>query len=217
MRKIFTFFFALSTLTGFAQSRMKSVEELIDVKDTGWNLLNEWIETAKNKVEMLPVDIDNAKDALYKIQVSTKSSMGAVVYSTGGILIDNGWVRILGSGNAKLNRSLPDWNKGKAFKEFGDRAPFLLIADDAVGGFFILNGGALGSDMGKVYYLAPDSLEYEPLDLSYSDFLNFCFNGDLEQFYKNIIWRTWKTDVIGLHGDQVYNFYPYLWTKEGKI
>lgn len=76
----------------------------------------------------------------------------------------------------KLNRTLPDWNKGKSFNEFGERPPFLLIADDAVGGFFALNGGQLGKDPGKVYYLSPDNLQWESLNISYSDFLDFCFN-----------------------------------------
>ena len=68
----------------------------------------------------------------------------------GGILIENGWIRILGSGSAKLNRSLPEWNLGKSYMEFGQTSPFLLVADDAIGGFFILNGGGLGNDFGKI-------------------------------------------------------------------
>jgi len=58
--------------------------------------------------------------------------MGAVVNETGVILVDNGWIRILGSGSEKLKRSLPKWNKGKSFSDFGQAMPFLLIADDAI-------------------------------------------------------------------------------------
>ncbi|HKO81732.1 MAG TPA: DUF2625 family protein, partial [Chitinophagaceae bacterium] len=142
--------------------------------------------------------------------------MGAIIYSTGGLLIDNGWIRILGSGNKRLNRTLPDWNKGKAFKEFGEGPTFLLIADDAAGGFFAVNGGKFGKDLGKIYYLSPDNLEWEPLDLTYTDFLIFCFNGNLTEFYSNLRWANWKDEVSNLDGDKVYNFYPFLWTKEGK-
>ena len=80
----------------------------------------------------------------------------------------------------------------------------------------MLNGGALGSDLGKVYYLAPDNLEYEQLDITYTEFLHFCFNNDLEDFYKGYRWRNWKNDVSKLTGDQVFNFFPCLWLKEGK-
>jgi hypothetical protein len=179
-------------------------------------LLKQWIDSAKNKVEILPADTDKAKDALYKTQVTTRSPMGSIVYMTGGLLIDNGWIRIPGSGDSRLPRSLPDWNKGKTLKEFGQPAPYLIIADDAIGGFFLLNAGGLGDDLGKIYYFAPDNLEYEPLDMTYTDFLNFCFNGDLEGFYQGYRWTNWKEDVSNLSGDKVFNFFPCLWTKEGK-
>jgi hypothetical protein len=206
----------LVTLTTTAQNKMQPVEELINKTDPGWTLVKDWIKSAKNKVEILPVDTTRAKDALYKIQVTTRSPMGAVVYMTGGLLIDNGWIRILGSGSEKLNRTLPDWNKGKSFKEFGDAPTFLLIADDAIGGFYLLNGGGLGKDLGKVYYFSPDDLEYEPLDITYTEFLQFCFDGDLDKFYKGKRWTTWINEVSQLDGDKVFNFYPFLWTKEGK-
>ena len=135
---------------------------------------------------------------------------------TGGLLIDDGWIRILGSGNSKLNRTLPDWNKGKSFKDFGEVPSFLLIADDAIGGFYILNGGALGKDLGKIYYFSPDNLEYESLEITYSEFLLFCFNNDFEEFYKGHRWNNWRREVARLKGDEVFSFYPFLWTKEGK-
>ncbi|WP_243396813.1 DUF2625 family protein, partial [Flavobacterium pectinovorum] len=134
---------------------MKKAEELIDKKDPGWVIVESWIKTAKNKVEILPVDELKAKEALFHTQVTTRSPMGAIVFMTGGLLIDDGWIRILGSGNSRFNRTLPDWNKGKSFNEFGETPPFLLIADDAIGGFYLLNGGGLGTDVGKIYYFSP--------------------------------------------------------------
>jgi hypothetical protein len=208
--------YIIFTLSSFAQNKIRTVEELINKDEPGWILVKEWIDKAKNNVEVLPNDTNKSNDALYKTQVTTRSPMGAIVYMTGGLLIDNGWIRILGSGNTKLNRNLPDWNKGKGYKELGETPNFLLIADDALGGFFILNGGGLGTDKGKIYYFSPDNLEYEPLDLTYSGFLNFCFNGDLEKFYKGYRWKNWRNDVQNLHGDSVFTFFPCLWSKEGK-
>ena len=216
MKKLIFIILSFITLTTFAQTKMRPIEELINTKDSGWPFVTEWIKSAKNKVEILPVDNQKAKDALYKTQVTTRSPMGSIIYETGGILIDNGWIRILGSGSEKLKRILPDWNLGKGFKDFGQPTTFLLVADDAIGGFFILNGGGLGNDLGKIYYFAPDNLEFEPLDLTYTEFLTFCFNNDLDEFYKGYRWKNWKEDVSKLKGDYVYNFVPYLWTKEGK-
>lgn len=207
---------ALLILTGNAQNKMKPIDELINKTEPGWPLVLEWISSAKNKVEILACDTAKAKDALYKTQVTTRSPMGAIIYSTGGLLIDNGWIRILGSGHSKLDRTVPDWNKGKTFKEYGEVPSFLLIADDAVGGFFAINGGALGKDLGKVYYLSPDNLNWEPLELTYTEFLLFCFNHDLNKYYEGLRWKNWHDDVSTLDGNKVYNFYPFLWTKEGK-
>ena len=114
----------LLNLTTFSQTTMRSLDELINKNEPGWILVKQWIDSAKNKVEILPVDTGKANDALYKTQVTTRSPMGAVIYMTGGLFIDNGWIRILGSGHSKLNRSLPEWNKGKSFKEFGEPPSF---------------------------------------------------------------------------------------------
>ncbi len=195
---------------------MRPLEELVNESDSGWPFVLEWIKSAKNKVEILPVDRQKAKNTLYKAQVTTRSPMGSVIYETGGILIDNGWIRILGSGSPGLNRSLPDWNLGKGLTEFGQPSSFLLVADDAIGGFFLLNGGGIGKDVGKMYYFAPDTLEFEPLDVTYTEFLNFCFDHNLEEFYRSFRWKTWKEDIAKLSGDRVFSFVPYLWTKEGK-
>lgn len=193
----------------YAQNQVQTIKKLVNNDDSGWPVVLGWVNTAKNKVRILPVDTLTAKKALLQLQVTTKSPMGAIVYYSGGILVDNGWIRILGSGHKDLSRTLPGWNENKS-------KGYLLIADDAVGGFFILNGGGLGSDLGKVYYFSPDNLNYEPLDRSYSEFLNFCFNGDLKEFYHGLRWKGWDEGVSKLSGDQAFNFYPFLWTKEGK-
>lgn len=199
-----------------SQIKMRTVNELINKNDPGWKFVKEWIDSAKNEVEILPVDTIKAKEALCKVQVTTRSPMGSIVFMTGGILVDHGWIRILGSGSTRLNRTLPDWNKGKSIKEFGESIPYLLIADDAIGGFFILNSGGFGDDIGKVYYFSPDSLEYEALGITYTEFLLFCFNNNLNDFYKGYRWKNWERDVEKLNGNEVINFVPFLWTKEGK-
>jgi uncharacterized protein DUF2625 len=216
IKLISAFVLTLSIMTSFAQYKMRPVEQLINRTDPGWTVVKQWIDSAKNKVEVLPVDTSKAKDALYKIQVTSRSIMGAIVFSTGGILIDNGWIRILGSGSSKLNRTLPDWNKGKAFKEFGDRPAFFLVADDAAGGYFAINYGSFGKDLENIYYLSPDDLKWEPLAMTYEDFIWFCFTGDLKKFYTGIRWTSWQQDIKSLKADDVFHILPPLWSKEGK-
>lgn len=215
-KNILTILILLSSLISTSQVKMRTINELTGTTPVAWEYLKQIIAKAKNKVEVLPTDPIKANEALYNTQVTVSSSMGAIVHNTGGILIDNGWIRILGSGHIKLNRSLPNWNKGKAFQEFGQSSTFFLIADDVIGGFFLLNGGGLGKDVGKVYYFSPDTLQYESLGITYSEFLDFCFNNDLNQFYKDLRWNNWQEEVSKLAGDKAFNFYPYLWSKEGK-
>lgn len=198
-----------------AQAPLRSIE-VLSADTTGWTTVKGWITAAKNKAEVLPSTRENAKEALFQVQVTTHAILGAIIYNTGGILIDSGWLRILGSASTKLNRSLPEWNIGKTFMKIGERPSFLLVADDAAGGFFAINAGALGTDTGKIYYLAPNSLSWENLELNYPEFIKFCFSGDLEKFYHGLRWPEWKKDAAGLSGSDGFFFYPFLWTKEGR-
>ncbi|MGJ1285426.1 DUF2625 domain-containing protein [Sphingobacterium spiritivorum] len=216
--KSYFILFLTLLITGIAmgQQYKRKIEKLIDQKDSAWPLVNEWIKDAKNEIEILPRDSTKAADALIATQVTTRSPMGAIIYHSGGILIDKGWIRILGSSHTRLPRSLPEWNKEISGNDIDSASGFLLVADDAIGGYFIINGGALGNDIGKMYYLAPDNLEYEKMGISYTEFLNFCFNNSLEDFYKGYRWKNWQNDVSGLGGDETFSFAPFLWTTEAK-
>lgn len=207
---------ALSYFSASSQNTLKPLEQLIDTLDPGWPIVQKLIAEAKNKVEVLPRDTAQANSALYHSQMTTRSYIGAILYMTGGILVDNGWIRILGSGSGRQPRNLTDWNKGKTFEEYGQQPAYILIADDVLGGFYAFNFGGLGKDVGQVYYLAPDRLEWEPMDMKYRDFLVFCFSGDLGQYYKGYRWKEWKEEVAALSGDQAYHIVPPLWSKEGK-
>ncbi len=115
-----------------------------------------------------------------------------------------------------MQRTLPDWNRGKAFKEFGDAPAFFLVADDAADGYFAINYGSFGKDKDSIYYLSPDNLEWEALEMNDEDFVWFCFTGDLKIFYKGIRWASWQKDVQAIKADEVFHILPPLWSKEGK-
>src|SRR4029079_17681014 len=85
------------------------------------------------------------ESVLLGVQVTTHSTLGALAYETGGLLIDDGWLRCLGSGHPRLTRTLPAWNAGRS-------QGFYLVGDDAAGGFFALDGGAFGSGNHSVHY-----------------------------------------------------------------
>ncbi|TGE09436.1 DUF2625 domain-containing protein [Hymenobacter fodinae] len=201
----------MTTSTLHAQgTATRPLAELINRQEPAWEVVNQWIREAKNKVQVLPKTPARADSALLAAQVTTRSPIGAIIYETGGILIDNGWLRVLGSGSFQMNRTLMGWNQGKP-------AGMLLVADDILGGFYAINGGAFGQEtIGKVFYFAPDNLRWEATGRTYSEFLVFCFSGDLKGYYRNFRWKGWEQEVSALKGTQSVACYPYLFTKEGK-
>jgi hypothetical protein len=183
---------------------MRPLIELVDLCDSAWPLIEAWISSAAVGVESLPASSDVAGRELHAVQVTTRSPMGALVFNSAGLLIDSGWLRILGSGShPRFQRSLASWNAGR-------NEGFYLIADDVVGGFFALNGGSLGDDRGQVYYFAPDSLRWEPCHFGYSDFLSWSMSDRLELFYRNLRWPDWQRDVATVPADQSLSIYPFL-------
>lgn len=206
----------MSTFAQQPQAR-RPLEELINKTEPGWELVQGWIKEAKNTVDVQRRDPVQADSALYQAQVTTRSPLGAIIHESGGILVDHGWIRILGSGSPRLGRSVMGWNRGKSFSEYGERPSFLLVADDVLGGFYAINAGALDTtEIGKVFYFGPDDLSWSSTGLGYSEFLVFCFSGDLNAYYKGLRWKGWEGEVRDLDGDLAYHCLPNLFTVEGQ-
>src|SRR5438067_305284 len=108
------------------------LQELLNTTEPAWPLVCNWIKEATNPTEILPASDPARGEALVAAQVTTRSPMGAIIYETGGLLIDQNWLRVLGSGHPHLPRSLPQWNHGRSWIEPGTSPPFLLVADDVV-------------------------------------------------------------------------------------
>ena len=196
---------------------MRTLEELINKEEPGWDLVQEWMPEATNPYDVLPRDAKRAEAELLNAQVTTRSPMGAILYETGGILINKGWIRILGSGCERLDRGMFQWNKGKTFENYGEPPAYLLVADDILGGLFAINGGAFGQEgLGQMYYLAPDTLSWEPMNCGYSEFVSWTLGGDIHMFYEPFYWDGWQEEVSKLNGNEVFSFFPFLWTKEGQ-
>lgn len=189
---------------------MQTLEQLISPEYSAWPTLSQWIEQARNHCRVIKKDQPSAERELFTMQMPTSSPMGAVIYETGGILIHHGWLRILGSGSFQLPRGLMDWNFSKSFKESGEKPQYLLVADDVIGGYFALNGGSLGENLGKIYYFSPKDLVWHNLNFTYTEFLAWALNGDLDAFYQGLYWQNWQEEVKQLDGNQVFVFTPDL-------
>lgn len=190
----------------------RSFKELINTEDPGWPLVQEWITAARNQVEVLDGDRTRGEEVLFHLQVTTRSPMGAIALETGGILIDYGWLRFLGSGHERMRGDLQSWNTNGDHLIGG-----LVIAHDAIGGFFALNGGAFPGKPGTAFYFAPDTLTWETMNKSYSELLAWALSGDLEMFYGHLRWAGWENDLVSLTGDQGISIYPFLFARGGPV
>ena len=85
---------------------MRTLEELINKEEPAWDLIQEWLQEAINTYEVLPRDAKRAEIELLNAQITTRSPMGAILYETGGILINGGWIRLLGSGCERFDRGI---------------------------------------------------------------------------------------------------------------
>ncbi|MCP3775527.1 DUF2625 domain-containing protein [Paenibacillus sp. MZ04-78.2] len=196
---------------------MKSLDELIDESESTWLEVQDWVSKAANTVEILPANPHEAREVLHQLQITTRSVLGTVAYYTGGIFIENGWLRILGSGSRRLPRNLITWNEIGTDGKSSRLPSSFLIADDVAGGFFALNGGAFEGKPGDVFYFAPDTLEWESLDMGFSDFLYWACFGDVQKFYETFRWEGWVEEVRHIDGNQGVSIYPFLWADGGPV
>lgn len=109
-----------------------------------------------------------------------------------------------------MQRNLSTWNAQRT-------DGYLLIGDDVVGGFFAINGGALGPEIESVYYWAPDNLDWECLNLGFTDLVHAFMSGRTAAFYESLRWPNWQADIMNVSTDQCFSYYPFLWTKEGSL
>lgn len=188
----------------------RSLDQLTAVEDPAWPIICKWIADAHQAVEVLSSEQAQAEATLLALQVTTRSPLGAFALETGGILVDHGWPRLLGSGHAHLPDTLLTWN-GLAEPAMGPALEGgFVVAVDVFGGVFAVNGGGLGPDSG-IHYFAPDSLRWEALECSHLAFVEWTLTGDLARFYATMRWPGWEWEVAALALAYGISIYPFLW------
>ncbi len=182
---------------------MRSLGELVRSEAPAIDRVRRWVEQAEVSCTILPPSDERCR-TLLAVQVATDLPLGALAYETGGVLVDHGWLRFLGSGHADLPRNLADWNATRG-------EGLCLVADDVIGGFFAVNRGAFGDDA-DMYYWAPDKLQWEPIGFEFDFFLRWSLTSALADFYQHFRWRNWVSDVAhALPVDHGFCFEPPLW------
>jgi Protein of unknown function DUF2625 len=155
---------------------MRTLDALVDVDDPGIDVLRALAQRPDgNENVILPVDATLRGAALERLQVTTRSMLGAVVYETGGLLVDHARLRLFGSSAA---RSFWDVNDAVAQAEHSGQV--LFFGDDVFEGVFALNGGRFGQDdLGQVFHLPANATNWSSTEVGYADFIEWCLTGDL--------------------------------------
>lgn len=208
----------------FSQPHMRADEAWCDdQRVTEWRSADQWraaasawpeirhlIETATSAVRLLPADPARRDEALEALQVTTGSYLGALAGECGGLLVDNGWLRVLAAGTPDL----PGLHQATALGSAPP--PWLEVAWDVLGGRFAINGGGLAAEPGEVCYWGPDTLDWTPIGGGHSRFVGWALGGGLTDFYESLRWDGWEREVADLRPDQGLSVYPPPFAREGQ-
>ncbi|GGF38108.1 hypothetical protein GCM10011519_09620 [Marmoricola endophyticus] len=178
--------------------------------DAAWPVVESWLAGATVHVERLPVDPTVGAEQLERLGVTERSVLGALALHTGGLVVDHGWLRILGAGH----ESLP----GIAEQLDDRRVPpaYLVVAHDVLGGRFAIDGGGLGAAVGEVCYFGPDVLSWETTGLGHAAFVSWCLGSRLADFYQDLRWDGWEDEVRAVPLDHGLSLVPPPFTREGR-
>lgn len=195
----------------------KTLQELVCESEKTWELLQSWFKASPVNYEILDNSKEESEKTLYNLQVTTRSTLGAIAYKTGGILIDYGWLKILGAGNEKIFGDLLYWNCMKSPYIIRTVRNSMIVAYDIIGRFFSINGGEFEGEIGNIFYLPPDTLEWEDMTMEYTDFIRWILDDNLKTFYEGLRWDDWTKDITKIPCDKGLSFYPPLWSEQGSI
>ena len=114
----------------------------------------------------------------------------------GGIVVDD-WIRLYGCGLLNVVEKNQLYNKANIVD--------ILVGEDVLGGLFGLKDGV-------VCYFAPDTNEWENMEIYYTQFLDWLINKPeaVNKFYESYRWNSWKEDCKKIKLTEGYHFYPLL-------
>lgn len=152
---------------------------------------------ASTEIQLLTADKMAVEKLNEYLNYNPQSLFGLVLTNTGGIIVDN-WIRIYGSGKIDFA------SRNQELSEYGS----MIVAEDVTGGLF-----AIATD-GTLSYFAQDSLEWEDMTITYSDFLQWITEKErINQFYETVRFNNWEIITKDIKINQGIGYYPFLWAK----
>jgi hypothetical protein len=178
--------------------------------------IKQQIEASKNAVELIQCH-NPSNELLSILKITEHSILGTILKYTNGILIKNKFLRLLGAEDSEWTDSIRKWNNlpGSPIIE-NIPTDCIIFGYDILGGFFAINGGYFGNDLGNIFYFAPDMLDWENLSIGHSQFITWCISGDVDKFYEAFIWDNAEEMINKTKSGQGISIYPFLCSNEGK-
>jgi hypothetical protein len=171
----------------------------------GWDEVTAAQRAAPYPVQVLPPDPARAERCLATLGITTASWLGGVVAHSGGLLVDHGWLRVLGSGGR-----MPD-----VLTEIDPAAGFVVVAYDVLGGQYAWVPARPGAPP-TIHYFGPDVLSWQDLEQGYADWLYGVLVGSLTRFYETLRWPGWEQEVAAVAPDEGIHTFPPPCTEEGR-
>lgn len=172
--------------------------------------LGDLLLNGKNRVEIIPPDEPCAAINAEYYQEDGSTAFGMLITQSGGVYAD-GVVRLLGS-----NRD-PDLRDISMFNVKFGGGGYIIFGDDIFGGIFALNIGLIPDCIGNVIYFAPDTLEFEDLEIKPSGLFEFLKNGDIRSFYGQFSSEEYEElRAMNVEFNKVLNILPPQWSAEFK-
>ncbi|WP_041540676.1 DUF2625 domain-containing protein [Catenulispora acidiphila] len=203
---------------------MRELTELIEVDDPAWPELQALFAACPMPLTVFAPDSGESTRGLRQLQVTARSMLGGLTLNTGGLLVDDGWVRVFGAGSGR-DGNLPSLAQVNGFPETFDpawqAAAGLVVAHDVLGGVFALNGmdpAAAGrpGQPGQMIYFAPDTLQWEALEIGHSAWVAWLLSERLEGFYSALRWDGWREEAAAAGPAEGISVFPFLWSKQAE-
>lgn len=183
----------------------KSLNQLTTEVPDSWSEILELIEATHNRPEFIPANPALAQSSIQRLQMTTRSYLGSVVYHTGGMFFKDGLIRLYGSGSEQI----PGFAEINRLTDLEHYPNALILGYDVLGGIFALDAGGLEVESGSVCYIGPDNLEWQGLGIPYSYLLEWLIDGtSIEGFYQDLFWKGWKEDLANLPEGKGFSLFP---------
>jgi len=172
-----------------------------------WAAIKDLLEASDRKIVISEGESPRSKLVNKWAGINNVSDLASVVNFCEQIIVDD-WIHVFGHGKGGDGQTifvLSNLRKGDFMKDG------LVVAKDVLGGLFVICRDEYDDSYGDIFYLQPECLEWENSGMNYSEFLSWLASGDLDSFYEDVRWSSWRdiTNRIGM--DSALKFTPEVW------